>query len=92
MRLLQEVVRSKRDGHSLSGDDLKALVRGLTTGTYSDAQVGAMAMAIYLQGMSVSEVSELTLAIANSGSKSNDVALIGHPFRSSSRRSTKSGH
>ena len=43
--LAAEVIRRKRDGHALSEAELEFLVGGITDGSLSDAQVGALAMA-----------------------------------------------
>ncbi|MEX1994323.1 MAG: thymidine phosphorylase [Steroidobacteraceae bacterium] len=63
----QEAIRTKRNGGRLSRQDLVALARGLADGTLSDAQAGALAMAIYFKGMQADECSELTLAMRDSG-------------------------
>jgi len=43
------------------------VVNGLIDGSVSDCQIAALAMAIYFQGLSVREQSELTLAMRDSG-------------------------
>ena len=43
-----DLIRVKRDGGELSEDQLEFLVKGIADGTVSDAQVGALAMAIVL--------------------------------------------
>ncbi len=65
--LAQEIIRSKRDGHALERAQIDAFVRGLVDSTWSDAQAAAMAMAIYVNGMSRQETVELTDAMRNSG-------------------------
>ena len=65
--LAQEIIRRKRDGHTLSSADIDAFVQGLTTGSWSEGQAAAMAMAIFLVGMSNTEKVDLTRAMTRSG-------------------------
>ncbi len=65
--LAQEVIRRKRDGAALSGAEIEWLVAGITDGSISDAQVGAMAMAIVINGMNGDERVALTGAMTRSG-------------------------
>ena len=53
--LPNEVIRRKRDGHALTGQEVAFLVQGITDGGLSDAQVGALAMALFLRGMEPGE-------------------------------------
>ena len=65
--LAQEIIRRKRDGHALDREQIGAFVRGLVDGSWSDAQASAMAMAVYVNGMSRQETVELTEAMRSSG-------------------------
>ncbi len=65
--LYQELIRLKRDGAALSQPQIAALVAGITDGSLGDAQLGALAMAIVLRGMDLSERVALTLAMRDSG-------------------------
>jgi thymidine phosphorylase len=65
--LPQEIIRRKRDGHALDAEDIAAFVRGLTDGSFTDAQVSALAMAIVINGMGREEAVALTLAMRDSG-------------------------
>ncbi len=67
MLLPQEIIRTKRNGQQLSEQEIKAFVTGLVDGSFSDSQVGAMAMAIFQQGLSVHETVNLTMAMMKSG-------------------------
>lgn len=69
MILPQEVIRTKRDGEVLSPAQIEAFVKGLTDGSFTDAQVGAMAMSIILQGMETKETVSLTEQMMLSGIK-----------------------
>jgi thymidine phosphorylase len=65
--LVAELIRRKRDGGELSADEIEELVAGITDGSVSDAQVGALAMAIVWRGMSRDERVALTGAMMRSG-------------------------
>ena len=65
--LPQELIRAKRDGEVLSPEAIGELVGGIVDGSLSDAQVGALAMAIYLNGMNAAETVALTEAVRDSG-------------------------
>jgi thymidine phosphorylase len=65
--LASEVIRRKRDGHALTTEEIGFLVDGITDGSLSDAQVGALAMAMFLRGMEQDERIALTSAMTHSG-------------------------
>jgi thymidine phosphorylase len=65
--LTAELIRRKRDGNELSADEISQLVFGIADGTVTDAQVGALAMAIVWRGMSPAERVALTGAMTRSG-------------------------
>ncbi len=65
--LIQEIIRSKRDGQALSPGEIAHFVDALTKGHASDAQAAALAMAIFFRGMSTEECAALTRAMAQSG-------------------------
>jgi thymidine phosphorylase len=65
--LASEVIRRKRDGHALTAEEIGFLVDGITDGSLSDAQVGALAMAMFLRGMEQDERVALTSAMTHSG-------------------------
>lgn len=61
------VIAKKRDGHTLSRDEIASFVSGFTLGEVPDYQMSALAMAIYLQGMSAEETATLTEQMLASG-------------------------
>jgi thymidine phosphorylase len=65
--LASELIRRKRDGGELSAEEVSELVTGIADGSVSDAQVGALAMAIFLKGMTAAERVALTGAMTRSG-------------------------
>jgi thymidine phosphorylase len=65
--LTAELIRQKRDGGELSPPQIEQLVFGIADGTVTDAQVGALAMAIVWRGMTAAERVALTGAMTRSG-------------------------
>ena len=66
--LPQEIIRRKRDGKVLSGEEIAAFAAGIASGAVSEGQVAAFAMAVFFNGMSRDEAVALTLAMRDSGS------------------------
>src|SRR5215210_7337065 len=67
MTYVPDLIRIKRDGGELSEGQIRELVTGIADGSVSDAQVGALAMAIVLRGMAPTERIALTGAMRDSG-------------------------
>ncbi|HEY9105582.1 MAG TPA: thymidine phosphorylase [Roseateles sp.] len=65
--LAQEIIRAKRDGHALNEAQIQNFVDGLTHNTWSEGQVAALGMAVFLKGMGRDEAVLLTRAMMNSG-------------------------
>ena len=65
--LAQEIIRIKRDGGVLSPAQIGAFVAGLSDNAWSEGQAAAMAMAIFLRGLSAPETVALTQAMTRSG-------------------------
>jgi thymidine phosphorylase len=63
----QEIIRRKRDGETLSADEIQAFIAALAEGRLSEGQIGAFAMAVWFKGMGRDEVVALTMAMARSG-------------------------
>ncbi|GAB59735.1 thymidine phosphorylase [Rheinheimera nanhaiensis] len=75
----QEIIKTKRNGNTLSQAEIQQFVRGLTDDSFSEGQVAALAMAIYLNGMSVDEIVALTLAMRDSGTVLNWQGKLNGP-------------
>ena len=67
MTYVPDLIRVKRDGGELTEEQIRELVTGIADGSVSDAQVGAFAMAIVLNGMTSAERIALTGAMRDSG-------------------------
>src|SRR3954453_13003269 len=65
--LPQEVIRKKRDGGELEPAEIAFFVRGLTDGSITEGQAAALAMAVFLRGMSRAQAVALTLSMRDSG-------------------------
>lgn len=64
---MYDLIQKKRDGHSLSKEEIAYMIKGYTQGTIPDYQMSAMMMAIYFQGMTEAETLNLTMEMAHSG-------------------------
>jgi pyrimidine-nucleoside phosphorylase len=63
----QDVIRKKRDGFSLSRDEIAFFVSGVARGDIADYQASALLMAIFLNGMNEAEQHDLTNEMLHSG-------------------------
>lgn len=62
-----DIIAKKRDKKELTKEEIEYFVNGYTNGEITDYQASALVMAIYINGMSDQEITDLTLAMANSG-------------------------
>lgn len=62
-----EIIEKKRDGYSLSADEIKYFVGGVTDGSIPDYQIASLLMAIVLNSMDDKETAILTKEMAYSG-------------------------
>jgi pyrimidine-nucleoside phosphorylase len=63
----QHIIAKKRDGETLTREEILAFVRGATDGSWADYQLSAMLMAIFLRGMTAAETVDYTQAMMHSG-------------------------
>src|SRR5262245_41932041 len=61
------IIAKKRDGLALSSEEIGAFMQGFSRGEIPDYQMAALAMAIYLRGMTAEETATLTDAMLASG-------------------------
>ncbi len=64
---MYDIIMKKRNGFSLTEEEIRFFVQGYTKGEIPDYQVSALMMAIYFQGMSKEETLTLTMEMAKSG-------------------------
>jgi thymidine phosphorylase len=62
-----DLIKTKRDGGTLSTEQIRWLVDAYTRGYVADEQMSAMTMAIFLRGMAPDEIKDLTLAMIATG-------------------------
>jgi pyrimidine-nucleoside phosphorylase len=65
--LPQWIIEKKRDGGELAESEIRWFIDGFTRGEIADYQMSAMAMAIFLRGMTPAETAVLTDAMMRSG-------------------------
>jgi len=65
--LPQEIIRAKRDGRALTGEEIAEFIAGLTSGAVGEGQIAAFAMAVFFRGMNIDERVHLTRAMMRSG-------------------------
>ncbi|OTP10831.1 pyrimidine-nucleoside phosphorylase [Enterococcus sp. 10A9_DIV0425] len=66
MRMV-DLIEKKRDGYTLSKEEIEYIITNYTNDTIPDYQISALLMAIFYQDMTDEEITDLTLAIAHSG-------------------------
>ncbi|KOR13038.1 thymidine phosphorylase [Staphylococcus carnosus] len=76
MRMV-DLIDKKRDGESLSAEEIKWMITEYTKGNIPDYQMSSMAMAIYFQDMNNDERAELTMAMVHSGDEIDLSAIDG---------------
>ena len=64
-----DVIASKRDGAALTDAQIDWVVDAYTRGAVAEEQMSALAMAIYLRGMSRAEIARWTSAMIDSGER-----------------------
>lgn len=82
MRMV-DIIEKKRDGKSLSKEEIEFFIKGYTNGDIPDYQASSLAMAIFFQDMNDEERAALTMAMVNSGdvidlSKINGIKVDKH--------------
>ncbi len=83
-----DVIRTKRDGGSLSPAQIDWVVDAYTRGAVAEEQMSALAMAVFLRGMDRAEISRWTHAMIASGQRLDFSPLVA----SGARRATADKH
>jgi thymidine phosphorylase len=73
-----DVIRTKRDGGTLTDEQIDWVVDAYTRGAVADEQMSALAMAILLRGMSLGEIARWTAAMIASGERL-DLSSVPRP-------------
>lgn len=74
---MYDLIMKKRNGMSLSREEIEYMIQEYTAERIPDYQMSAMMMAIYFQGMSEEETLYLTMAMAHSGEMLDLSAIQG---------------
>lgn len=64
---IQDVIAKKRDKKELTADEIRYFIEEYTKGNITDYHAAALVMAIYLNGMTERETTNLTIEMAKSG-------------------------
>ena len=72
-----DLIQKKRDGQELSSSEIQWLIEGYVAGTVPDYQMSAFAMAVYFQGMTTREISDLTMNMVKTGQEFDLSAIDG---------------
>ena len=64
---MYDLIMKKRNGETLTEEEIRFMIKGYTAGEIPDYQMSAMMMAIYFQGMDEAETLALTMEMAKSG-------------------------
>ncbi len=75
--ILLDIIEKKRDGFELTKEEIEAIVSSFVSGELQDAQMSAWMMAVCCRGMTKREISDLTLAMMDSGGKADLSDLPG---------------
>jgi len=75
MFLPQEIIRKKRDGLTLTEEEIGFFINGVRDNSVSEGQIAALAMTIFFHDMTLPERVALTMAMRDSGSVLNWQAL-----------------
>ncbi len=74
---MYDLIMKKRNGNSLSNEEISFMIKQYTTGAIPDYQMSAMMMAIYFRGMNERETLSLTMEMAQSGDVLNLSGIHG---------------
>ena len=72
---MRDIIIAKRDKQSLTDEQIKFFVKGVTDGSIPDYQISALLMAIVLNGMTDREMTTLTMEMTHSGQQ-NDLSYV----------------
>lgn len=64
-----DLIEKKKHGEALTKEEIDFLIDGYTKGAIPDYQMSSFLMAVYFKGMNKLEISNLTMAMVNSGER-----------------------
>lgn len=74
---MYDLILKKRNGASLTGEEIRYIIEGYTRNEIPDYQVAAWLMALWFNGMDAAEMADLTSAIVASGDRTDLSAIPG---------------
>ncbi len=74
---MYDLIMKKRNGGTLTEEEIRFMIDGYTKGNIPDYQMAAMMMAVYFVGMNEEETLHLTMAMAESGEMLDLSAING---------------
>lgn len=77
MLRIVDIIEKKRNGGQLAKEEIDFFIAGCTDGSIPDYQTSALLMAVFFQGMTAAEQSDLTDAIVQSGDQIDLSAIEG---------------
>jgi thymidine phosphorylase len=80
-----DLIRAKRDGVALTGDEIRWLIAGYLSGEVAEEQMSALLMAVYFRGLDAGELRTWTSAMVDSGQR---LDLSGLPAPTVDKHST----
>jgi pyrimidine-nucleoside phosphorylase len=72
-----DLIEKKRNGHTLTTDEIRFFIKAYVDGTVPDYQAAALLMAVWFRGMDKNETTDLTLAMVDSGDRIDLSAIPG---------------
>lgn len=72
-----DIILKKRDGNTLSTEEIHFFINSCVSGKTADYQIAAMLMALWFQGMDERETADLTFAMRDSGETVNLSGISG---------------
>jgi anthranilate phosphoribosyltransferase len=76
-----DLIRAKRDGVALTGDEIRWLIGAYLSGEVAEEQMSAMLMAVYFRGLDAPELRSWTSAMVDSGERL-DLGSLSPPWTS----------
>jgi len=64
---IYDIIEKKRDGKTLTREEITFFISGITSGTIADYQAAALLMAMFIRGLTTEETLSLTEEMAHSG-------------------------
>ena len=74
---MYDIIEKKRDGGTLTDEEISFFIKGYVDGTVPDYQASALLMAIFYEGMNAHETATLTMDMAHSGDMVDLSAIKG---------------